>query len=150
MTLFKISVRFISVLLISALPHSAWAQENPMGNPQWLVMQTLLGLALVVGFIFVLAWVAKKLNLTQLGQHKQFHVVASLNLSAREKAVVIQIGEHQALLGVAPGNVRQLHLFTDPIIDPQSIGGNKKTLSASSANEFSKKLNEFLSHGNKT
>jgi flagellar protein FliO/FliZ len=42
-------------------------------------------------------------------------VVASLHLGQRERAVVVQVGERQLLLGVAPGRVALLHELGTPL-----------------------------------
>lgn len=128
----------------------AYAAENPMNNPGGVLAQTLLGLLLVVGVIFGLAFFAKKLNLAGMGHNKGMKIVSSLNLSAREKAVLIEVGDQQILLGVAPGRVNAIHSFEEPVIIIEPETPSRSKLAASSASEFSKKLNEFLKHGNKT
>jgi len=47
-------------------------------------------------------------------------VVASLALSARERAVLVQCGDKQLLLGVAPGSVQLLAQFDEAVIEPGS------------------------------
>jgi len=42
-------------------------------------------------------------------------VVASLPVGQRERAVVVQVGDRQLLLGVAPGRVALLHELSSPL-----------------------------------
>ncbi len=83
------------------------------------LMQLLLGLGLVIVLIFALAWFVRRAG--GLGQSQGgLRVVASLPLSTRERVVLVQAGEHQLLLGVAPGRVNLLQQFDTPVIDPQA------------------------------
>lgn len=97
------------------------------------LMQLLAGLILVVGLIFVLAWLLKRFTGLQ-GQHRSLQVVASLSLSAREKLVLVQAGDKQLLLGVAPGRVNLLQSYDQPLIEPGVAMG-----------EFASKLQQALS-----
>ena len=42
-------------------------------------------------------------------------VIGSASVGAREKVVLVAAGERQLLLGVAPGAVRTLHVFEEPV-----------------------------------
>lgn len=120
-------------------------------STSFLMFQTIFGLVLVLGCIFFLAWAAKKLNITQVGGNKRFSIVASLALSSKEKAVLIQAGDQQILLGVAPGCVSQLQVFDEVIVDPhKSTTNNKPSLAASTETEFSKKLTDFIGQGKRS
>ena len=95
------------------------------------VVQLLAGLLLVVALIFVLGWALKRFSGLP-GQHKRLNVIASLPLSTREKVVLVQAGEKQLLLGVAPGRVNLLESFEEPVIEPGVNG------------EFSNRLQQVL------
>ena len=71
------------------------------------VMQLLAGLILVVALILLLGWLVKRYSGLP-GQNRALRVVASLPLSARERLVLVQAGDQQLLLGVAPGRVSVL------------------------------------------
>ena len=43
-------------------------------------------------------------------------VLSSVSVGQRERAVLVQVGEQQMLLGVGPGNVRTLHVFDKPAV----------------------------------
>lgn len=111
-----------------ALPYSS---GDPMSIAS--VLQLLLGLALVLGTIFLLAWLLRKVTLLP-GQHRKLRVVAALSLGNRERAVLIQVGEQQLLLGVSQGQVSLLQTFDTPVVESET--------GVDSA--FSKKLSQYL------
>ena len=79
------------------------------------LLQTLLGLILVLLLIAGMAWLMKRSQQWHgLGQ-RQFKVIAALPLGPREKAVLVQVGEQQILLGVTPQNVNLLLTLDTPL-----------------------------------
>lgn len=82
------------------------------------VLQMVLGLGLVVGVILLLAWGLRRLsNLHPSGKMK---VVATLPLGTRERAMLIEVGDRQVLLGVAPGRVSLLADYPEKVIETDS------------------------------
>nr|WP_272873588.1 flagellar biosynthetic protein FliO [Aliamphritea spongicola] len=75
-----------------------------------------LGLIVVIGLIFTLAWLLRRYS-NLPGQNKRLQVIAALPLTAREKVVLVQAGEQQLLLGVAPGRVNLLASYDEPLIE---------------------------------
>jgi flagellar protein FliO/FliZ len=66
--------------------------------------------------ILLVLWLVKRF--TGLGvQGRHLKVVAALPLGTREKAVLIEVGGKQLLLGVAPGRVSLLQRFDEPVVD---------------------------------
>lgn len=127
----------VAVWLTGLFSVSAWSSEavdqavKPIPTPAPVnidpvstgsIMQMLFGLLLVVGLILLLAWLLKRFTGLQ-GQHRAMQVVASLPLSAREKLVLVQVGDKQLLLGVAPGRVSRIESYDEPVIEPGSPAG---------------------------
>ena len=100
--------------------------------------QVMLGLFLVLGIIFAIAWFLRRFGQGGFLAGSQMKVVASLPLSTRERVVMIEVGGQQILLGVAPGRVNKLHVFSEPVID----GTSEKQLS-----EFGLRLREVINRG---
>jgi len=73
------------------------------------LLQAGLGLAVVIGLIFLLAWVARRFGLQPPGNGKLLKVVSSVMVGQRERVVVVEIGDAWLVLGVAGGHVRALH-----------------------------------------
>lgn len=83
------------------------------------LIQLVIGLLVVVVIIFVLSWVVKRFSgISPLT--KNMRVVGVLPLSAREKAVLVKVGQQHLLLGVAPGRVSRLHAFEAGDIEESS------------------------------
>ncbi len=97
------------------------------------VMQLLAGLILVVALILLLGWLVKRYSGLP-GQNRALRVVASLPLTTREKLVLVQAGERQLLLGVAPGRVSLLCSYDEPLIEPGAAMG-----------EFASRLQQAIS-----
>jgi flagellar protein FliO/FliZ len=89
-------------------------QVIPM-HPGTGVLRVVIALLLVLGAVIVAGRLANRVRGTGSGSNQTLQVLAQLPLSPRERAVLIRVGERQLLLGVAPGNVRTLHVFDDPL-----------------------------------
>jgi flagellar biogenesis protein FliO len=50
-------------------------------------------------------------------------IVADISLGQKERAVLVQVGEQQILLGVAPGRVNTLHVLAEPV----AVSGGGRT-----------------------
>lgn len=143
-------------VLLSAAAHSAYAETNssgPMPSLASLMAQTAVGLAVVVLAIVGLAWVVKRLNVSSFGGNKTMQVLSVLPVGTREKVVLVEVGGQQILLGVAPGRVNSVHVFDTPVVEAPAVkekSVSMPSLAASTASEFSKKLNEFLGQGSKS
>ena len=71
-----------------------------------------------------------------------------LSLGAKEKVALIQVGNQQILIGVTPQSINRLLDIAEPIqLDAHINTSSKSILSARTASEFSRKLNEFLLAG---
>ena len=97
-------------------------------------LTVLLGLLFVLAVIFALAWLVKQYNNSGLMGNRAMKIVASLPLGTRERAVLIEIGEKQILVGVAPGSVNALHVFDEKVLES---GGQPE-------HAFASKLNKLL------
>jgi flagellar protein FliO/FliZ len=77
--------------------------------------QVFFSLALVIGLLVGALWVMRRVNGVGHAVGGQMRVVASLGLGQRERAVLVNVGDQQILLGVAPGRVATLHVFDEPV-----------------------------------
>lgn len=73
------------------------------------LLQAGFGLAVVIGLIFLFAWVARRFGLQTSGSGRLLKVVSSVMVGQRERVVVVEIGDSWLVLGVAAGQVRALH-----------------------------------------
>lgn len=79
------------------------------------LMQLLLGMFAVLLLIIGLAWVFRRLGGLQTAVGKELRIIGGLSMGARERLVLVQVGEKQLLLGVAPGRIQTLYELQQPI-----------------------------------
>jgi flagellar protein FliO/FliZ len=72
------------------------------------LLQTTLGLALVLALIVAVAWVAKRFAPGTIRSGVTLPIIASQAVGQRERVVVVEIGGQWLVLGVAPGRVSSL------------------------------------------
>jgi len=73
------------------------------------VLQTFVGLSVVIGLVFGFAWLARRFGL-QPGQRGGIvKTIGGTSLGGKERVAVVEIGDTWLVLGAAPGNVRLLH-----------------------------------------
>jgi flagellar protein FliO/FliZ len=77
--------------------------------------QVTLALLIVLGAVFAVAWVVKRMRGFGNRVGDAIDVIADIPLGQKERAVLLKVGTAQILVGVAPGQVNTLHVLTEPI-----------------------------------
>jgi flagellar protein FliO/FliZ len=83
------------------------------------LVQVTLSLVLVLAAVFAAAWLVRRLKTFGRFGSGPIEVIADVSLGAKERAVLVQVGGKQLLLGVAPGRVSTLHVLEEPIAADQ-------------------------------
>ncbi len=78
--------------------------ELPSSDMGASVMQMALGLVFVLGVIFLLAWLMRRVTGIQ-GAKQHIKILSAINVGTRERAVLVEVAGEQLLLGVASGQV---------------------------------------------
>jgi flagellar protein FliO/FliZ len=134
----------LMVGLLIALPLGALAAEPvaqaavaaPVsGGLGGQLTQLVLGLLLVVGLIFVLAWLMRRVQSVGPGNGQVIELIGSRALGPRDRLVLVQVGEEQILLGLTPGRITPLHVLKTPVNVDQT---------QSATPEFAQRLMELL------
>ncbi len=108
---------------------SAWAQADsasaPVSSQGSLIAQLAQlggGLLLVVGLIFLIGYLMRRVGplAPQGGQH--IRLVSSLPLGPRDRILLVDVGGKQMLLGASPGRINTLHVFDEPIAEVSAAG----------------------------
>lgn len=86
--------------------------------------QVTLALCIVLGAIFVCAWFARRMRNIAGGRAGALSVVADLRLGPKERAVLLQVGGTQLLVGVAPGQINALHVLAEPLAPQAAAAPN--------------------------
>jgi flagellar protein FliO/FliZ len=110
-------MRLAPLLVAMAGGTAAAAEEAARGSarlggastPQ--VLEAVAGLAVVLVVIFALAWAVRRFARLPGGGKGLVRVVGGVALGSRERAVLVAVGNTRLLLGVAPGQVRMLHVL---------------------------------------
>ncbi len=109
------SLWLLSFPLYAAEPQAGarTLSESPLSAMS--LLQTIMGLVLVLGCIVLVAWLLKRTTSFHSAANGKMRVIAGLPLGTRERAVLVQIGEEQLLLGVTPQQVNLLYKLDKPL-----------------------------------
>lgn len=105
--------------------------------PTGALLETLLGLLVVLGCIAFLAWLLKRTGRFQTTANGNLKILAGLSLGPRERAVLLQVGEQQILVGVTAHNIQTLHILETPI-ETKASNTNTSTIN------FADKLQQIM------
>ncbi|NOX91791.1 MAG: flagellar biosynthetic protein FliO [Gammaproteobacteria bacterium] len=78
--------------------------------------QTTLGLLVVLLVIGAAAWAFKRFGNVHVGAQGRMKIIGGISLGTRERAVLLQVGEQQLVIGVSPGRVQTLHVLDKPVL----------------------------------
>ncbi|MHC8335087.1 flagellar biosynthetic protein FliO [Pseudomonas sp. LB3P25] len=99
--------------------------------------QLVFGLLLVLGLIFFLAWLLRRVQQAgPAGKGQVIELIGSRALGPRDRLMLVQVGNEQILLGLSPGTITALHVLKEPVQVPS--GTEKATP------EFAQRLMELL------
>jgi len=79
------------------------------------LFETLLGLLLVLSLIAFLAWLLRRTGRFQMTTNGEMKIITSLALGPRERAVLLQVGEQQILVGVTSQSMQTLHVLEEKV-----------------------------------
>lgn len=101
------------MLAASVLPQLAAAQaavpDSP-GVPGSAMLQTMFGLALIIGLLFAGAYLLRRLNGGKaFGNTGPMRIVGGLMVSPRERIVLLEVGDTWVVIGIVPGQIKTLH-----------------------------------------
>ena len=120
--------------LASAADRSNSSANSPGPVQEPLAMTSLwqltLGMVAVLGLIMGIAWLLKRSGRFQVAAGGGLRVLGGLSMGPRERVVLLQVGETQLLLGVAPGRVQTLHVLDQPLDSgkPETASGFSEQL----------------------
>ncbi|MCW8900182.1 MAG: flagellar biosynthetic protein FliO [Gammaproteobacteria bacterium] len=118
------------ILLFTQLSYAAVAADSvkekgipsltnePVGLGNYL--QMFFGLFIVVGLIVGMAWFMRRMGNMSGATTGNLKVLGGVSVGQRERIVLVQAGDTQLLVGVAPGEIRTLHVMDEPIATTQT------------------------------
>ncbi|EQM78033.1 flagellar biosynthetic protein FliO [Pseudomonas stutzeri] len=126
---------FLGLLL--ALPAMAAEPAASMSSAGMgaQMSKLLLGLLLVIGLIFLLAWLLRRVQQLNPRGNQAIKLISSHALGPRERLVLVQVGSEQVLLGLSAGRITPLHVLKEPVHLPDAEPASP---------EFAQRLMELL------
>ncbi|OOZ42237.1 flagellar biosynthetic protein FliO [Solemya pervernicosa gill symbiont] len=88
------------------------------------LLQMTVALMFVLAMIVAAAWMMRRFGGWHASHDGSMRVVGGLSVGNRERVVLIEVGEEQLLLGVAPGRVEMLHRLEKPIAAKERVSEN--------------------------
>src|ERR1700730_7934105 len=97
--------------------------------------QLTLSLVVIVGLIFAISWVLKRLKVSApRGGRGQIAVLDELTVGARERVMLLRVGDSQVLVGIGAGGMVALTPMSNPLV----------IVGAPAAPVFAERLREFM------
>lgn len=114
------AVSAICGLALSLVAWPLWAEEAapPSVASGTQLMSVVFSLLVVLAVILALAWLLRRFGQGGFSGQGDMKIVASLSLGTRERLLVVDVQGQQLLIGVTPQQIRTLHVFDEPVIDP--------------------------------
>lgn len=92
--------------------------NEPVGLGNYL--QMFFGLFIIVALIIGMAWFMRRMSSMSGVTTGNLKVLGGVSVGQRERVVLVQAGDTQLLVGVAPGEVRTLHVMDEKIVNTES------------------------------
>ncbi|MFV3385979.1 flagellar biosynthetic protein FliO [Pseudomonas sp. NY15364] len=108
---------FLSMPLAAMAAEPAGKAATPMAGSDIAgqLGQLLLGLLLVIGLIFLLAWLLRRVQQLNPKGGQVIKLLSSQALGPRDRLVLVQVGNEQILLGLSAGRITPLHVLKEPV-----------------------------------
>ncbi|MGH8440266.1 MAG: flagellar biosynthetic protein FliO [Pseudomonas sp.] len=126
----------MDVALATVQPAGAVVAPSSGTNAAGQLTQLVLGLLLVLGLIFLLAWLLRRVQNAAPGSGQVIEILGSRTLGPRDRLLLIQVGKEQILIGHTPGSIEALHVLAEPVEVP--AGARQATP------EFAQRLMELM------
>nr|WP_252191648.1 flagellar biosynthetic protein FliO [Pseudomonas sp. MG-9] len=113
----------LSVLAAEPAATSAAATAAPAvgSGVAGQLTQLVFGLLLVLGLIFFLAWLLRRVQQAgPAGKGQVIELIGSRALGPRDRLMLVQVGNEQILLGLSPGTITALHVLKEPVQVPST------------------------------
>ncbi len=104
---------FASLFFLSCPLFAEEKSAQSIGSASTL-LSVFMSLILVIGIVFMLAYLMRRFNVTQSGS-QELQVVASMVVGTRERMMVIQVGQEQHLIGITANRINHLAKLEQPI-----------------------------------
>jgi len=94
-------------LLLARAPMASVPDVNVTGE----LLRVMVSLGAIVALIFAAGWLTRRLQSRQFVGGRRLRCVESMQVSARERVLLIEADGKRLLVGVGSGGVRALHVY---------------------------------------
>ena len=105
------------------------------------LIKLTLGLGFILLLIFGLAWLMKKMQLTQHSHNGLIQIVSAISVGQRDRIALVQVGDEQVLIGMTPGQIVKLHTLKESVTVEPKLPGDSKVAQGSFAEKFNQLIN---------
>jgi flagellar protein FliO/FliZ len=114
---------WLSCLWLAAAAAQAEAPAPVMPAAGAATAQVALSLLVVLALVGALAWLARRLRFAPHRSDGDLRVLADLALGPRERLVLLQVGDRQALVGVSGAGIASVQLLEEAVtLGPAAAG----------------------------
>ena len=100
------------------------------------LLQTILSLGLVIALLVGLAWLLKRFGPRHITGGTTVKLVGALSVGARERILVVEVGEQWIVVGASPGRMNALATMPRQEIDEADLAGAQPSPGANFAEWF--------------
>jgi flagellar protein FliO/FliZ len=97
---------------------------SPLSGAELLSMS--MNLLLVIGAILLFGWIYTRSQGLRAARNGHFRVLAAQPLGAKEKVVLLQVGEQQVVVGISPGGMNTLLVPEKPVATVTAAPGDEE------------------------
>ena len=120
---FPRSVCTLTLALLCPLAQAASAEAPGVSGAA--IVQMLMWLTLIIGILFFGAYFLRKLNGGRsFGNSGPLRIVGGLMIGARERIVLVEVGDSWLVVGIVPGQIKTLHTLAKGEL-PATPGGDR-------------------------
>lgn len=116
--------------LAAAVPDSGASVDVTM------LLRLIVGLGAVIAAIIGLTWFLRRIGGITQNTGSQLKILGGLAVGQRERVVLLQVGDQQLLIGVAPGRVQTLHVLEQPLDGLREPDGSRQVRDGSFADRL--------------
>lgn len=109
-----LSVKGIAQTAVPLVEKTAQVSSVTLGSGQH-ILTVLTGLVGIVVLILLVAWFARRFNGGSWLKASHIKIVSAMPLGARERLLLVQVGEQQLLLGITAQTISTLHALDKPV-----------------------------------
>ena len=118
-------MRFLLAFLALTTVPAAAQEALPAVSPSSLftgdyLLQVIGSFVVVILLLIGVLVLLRRFNGVSSQMSGNMRVISSVGVGQRERVVLLQVGEEQILVGVGPGNVRKIHAFDEPVVEPST------------------------------